>query len=780
MMLAVLAVDVVAPQSRKASTGAARKKLTLERLYSYPRLEGTAPVGAKWSPDGKNVAFLWNDHGMRFRDLWLYEIEGGNLTRLTNLQTPRDEWTREPADEDPKLARYPPPESGLAAFEWAKDSQKLGFAFRGELYLVRTGGDVERLTKTREVESRPKFSPDSSKLAHASGTDLWLRDLVTGQIVQLTSGGSDDVLNGAPPFPESTARLLDFSPDGRWVAFLQIDRGGEPTRLIPNYVGRDVGVRRQRRTFARDETPKIRLGLVPADGGAVVWLTSPDRHYYEDWQWSPDSTRISLHRVEENWKRRHLDVIEAKAAIEAAKMMNAAETGEKRKPGDSESEGKKQAAWVRTIYSESDDKWVCTLCGPVAWSPDGRHVLFLSERDGWNHLYLIAADAAGGTAPRQLTRGPWEVETAGSPVDLWPQFDADGARVYFTASREDRSRRDFYRLELGSGALTRLTDWKGYNAATVAPDGKHVALLFSSFDQPWDLYVGVSALLKWKRVTVSPLAEFADHDWPQPAIVEFPARDRNTVRALLFRPAASAAEGARGGRTAKTPVISFVHGAGYAQAVLDRWGGYLTARFQFNQFLTQQGYAVIDVDYRGSSGYGRDWRTDVYLHLGGKDLEDQLAAMDYLDTLGWVDTGRAGIWGVSYGGFMTLMALFQSPDTFKAGSAWASVTDWSNYMRHYTQQRLRTPETEPEAYKRSSPIHHVARLKARLQIVHGMVDDNVHFQDAVQLIQALEAADKQFDLVLYPLESHAWSREMTWKHSTRATFEFFERHLRSQ
>jgi dipeptidyl aminopeptidase/acylaminoacyl peptidase len=453
-----------------------------------------------------------------------------------------------------------------------------------------------------------------------------------------------------------------------------------------------------------------------------------------------------------------------------------------------------------------DDKWLCTdLCDAVAWSPDSRRILFMSERDGWNHLYRIDADEdeikvqveaeperRRQGSLRQLTRGAWQVEGWDSPVDLRPRFSRDGRRVYFTATKEDASVRHLYWVDMGGGDPYRLTDSVGYNAAAVSPDERRIALLLSSFSQPWELYVRLNAQGEaWQRVTDSPLAEFEEYEWPQPRTVEFPSRDGKTVRALLFTPSRIAVNlrkfaAPRGGpgrppgppASARAPVINFVHGAGYRQAVLNRWGGYYTPRFQFNQFLAQQGYAVIDVDYRGSSGYGRDWRTDVYLHLGGKDLEDELAAMAYLRQQEWVDAERAGIWGVSYGGFMTLMALFKSPETFKVGSAWAAVADWENYNRHYTQQRLRAPEEEPEAYRRSSPIHHVEGLNKPLQVIHGMVDDNVHFQDTVQLVDALVAAGKWFELLVYPESKHGWVRPEVWLHSTRATFEFFERHLK--
>lgn len=814
---AVLLVSMLAGVAVAGSTAPApvKKKLTLERLYSYPKLEGTAPVQAKWSADGKKLAFLWNDSGMPFRDLWVYDAERGKRIRLTELDQPRDQWTTTPAYEDPKLKPYLPPETGLSDFEWAPDAQKLAFAFRGELYVVPADGGAPplRLTKTKDPEFRPKFSPDSTRLAFSSEQELWVVDLRTGQRTQLTSGGSDDVLNGAPPFPESDARTFEWSPDGQWIAFLQTDRTGEPTRLIPNYSGTEVSVRKQRRTYAKDETPKIRLGVVPAAGGKPVWLTAAARQYYTDWQWSPDSSAIVLTRVEENWKQRHLDVVDVVGAIKEAKEAGEAEEAKEKKPA----EGAERFPWVRTIYSESDEKWICTACAPVEWSPDGQWILFLSEMSGWNHLYLIRAAGEavasgpsipqarlgtqaglGASSARQLTSGTWEVETRGFPLEMRPRFSPDGQWVYFTANKEDLSARDFYRVGLGGGEPQRLTSRVGYNAVTVSPGGQRLALLFSSFAQPWDLYVkpmaGSGAASDWRRVTESPLKEFDEYEWPQPKIVEFPGRDKKTVRALLFAPTELAVHlekiirlpGPAPQRPTKpappqvekVPVVNFVHGAGYAQAVLNRWGGYSTERFQFNQFLAQHGYAVIDVDYRGSSGYGRDWRTDVYLYLGGKDLEDELAAMDYLKTVPYVDTERAGIWGVSYGGFMTLMALFRSPDTFKAGSAWAAVTDWENYNRHYTQQRLRTPKEEPEAYQRSSPIHHVAGLKGALQIQHGLVDDNVHFQDAAQLLDALVAAGKEFDLAIYPQSSHGWSHPQVWLHSTQKLFDFFERHLK--
>jgi dipeptidyl aminopeptidase/acylaminoacyl peptidase len=200
-------------------------------------------------------------------------------------------------------------------------------------------------------------------------------------------------------------------------------------------------------------------------------------------------------------------------------------------------------------------------------------------------------------------------------------------------------------------------------------------------------------------------------------------------------------------------------------------------RFVYNAYLANRGYVVLDLDYRGSSGYGRDWRADVYLHLGGPDLQDVLGAVNYLRGLGNIDMKRLGIWGISYGGFMTNMAMFLSPDTFAAGSSWASVNDWTNYNAGYTEQRLTKPFQNPEAYRRSSPIHFSGLLKNPLLIVHGMVDDNVLFQDAVQLTEKLIHEGKRFEHIYYPQESHGFVRDQTWIDAFRRTTEFLERHL---
>ncbi|MFM7272456.1 MAG: prolyl oligopeptidase family serine peptidase [Gammaproteobacteria bacterium] len=798
----LLGIAVAASEPSARQPRAAKKPLTLERLYAYPKLEGTAPERPKWSPDGRFVAFTWNEAGYPFRDLWLYDTSTAATRRVTRLEQAPDDWTATPAEKDRRLRAFPPPDTGLADFQWAPDSSRLAFEHRGELYLVASTPEatLTRLTFTRERESNPRFSPDSRALAFVAHGELFVRDLASGAIRQLTAGGGIDVSEDDPAKPGSAAGTYRWSPDGRWLAFQQERDDEVKGRLVVNFAGERVTSRRQNWRTAAEGNARARLGVTPRDGGPILWLTPLSDDYHVDWEWSPDSTRIALLRKTESQKQRHVDVLDVTAARAGAPTARAQRPA---KPETTEAEAAATTAgadpakaWTRTVFSERDERWVCDICDFVTWSPDGRLLAFASEASGWNHLYVVAPEDAAATA-RQLTSGEWEVTDYRLPTattgDLQPAFSRDGRAIYFTANRSALSERHLYRVWVDDGRIDQLTTRRGVNVGIVAPDDRQVAYLSSSLTEPWELFVGDTAGTEGRAVTRSPLPEFHEYEWPAPRTVTFRSRDGKAVRALLFVPpsvtaeqlreldagAASSTGPARGRSRASTryPVINFVHGAGYAQAVLDRWGGYMTRAFQFGQFAAQQGYVVIDVDYRGSAGYGREWRTDVYLHLGGKDLDDELASMDFLRTLSWVDTDRAGIWGISYGGFMTLMAMFRSPGTFLAGSAWAAVTDWENYDRSYTQQRLRTPAEQPEAYARSSPLHHVAGLAGALQLQHGIMDSNVHFQDTAQLTDALVAAGKPFSQQFYPQEDHVAVRPEVWTHATRSLLEFFDRHL---
>jgi dipeptidyl aminopeptidase/acylaminoacyl peptidase len=474
--------------------------------------------------------------------------------------------------------------------------------------------------------------------------------------------------------------------------------------------------------------------VISAEGGKPREMDAGPfgyRVYDETPEWSPDSTRLLRRVVDGSMKK--AAVLSLDAGSGNALVLN----------------------------YQHDPKWVEL---PVAiWSPDGKQALFTSERDGWSHLYVVAA--SGGDA-QQITKGEWEIHTErGFSRD--PEWV--GRHIYYASTEESTAERQFYRLRPDGTGREKLSSREGLNIGTVSPNEKHIAMMIADLKNPFDVFVG------GKRVTNSPRSEFWDYPWPATKFISFRSpHDGKMVAAKLLLPPGYDPDRKD---SAPRPAVFFIHGAGYATSVLKQWGSYVDLRYVYNSYLANKGYVVMDLDYRGSSGYGRDWRTDVYLHLGGADLQDVLGAVEYLRGLGNIDMGRLGIWGISYGGFMTNMVMFLSPDTFAAGASFASVNDWANYNAGYTEERLTKPSQNPEAYRRSSPIYFSNMLKNPLLIVHGMVDNNVLFQDAVQLAEKLIHEGKSFDQIYYPQESHAFIRDETWIDALRRTTGFFDRHL---
>lgn len=697
---------------------------SLDRLFSRPFLWGTSPTGIEWSRQGHTLAFLWNAEGRRFQDLYAYHPDSRRLVRLTDHEAFEDDLLKTQEEKDDRRSQYLMPREGLTGFALSDDGTKAAFAYRGELWVVPTDGKEQplRLTRTKAAESNPRFFPDGERLAFTRDGQIHTLNLKTAQLWQVT--GVEEA--------QGSITGWTLAPDGeRFAVIVRKDRPRQ--QVLPNYSGRFVAAESLPRGVAGDEPLAYSLFLIPAEGGdtkTVETGTLGDKIWPSSPEWSRDSSKILMRVVDASTKKQQLVVIDALRA-----------------------EGK-------VVFEEEDPAWV--YWSEHGWSPDGKWIWFLSERDGWSHLYKLPAD---GGEPVQLTRGNYEL----NPDRLTEQPQWIGDWIYFTSTEEGPSERHFYRIAPDGTRKQKLSSRPGLNTGRVSEDGRFTAMLMADLTNPFDVWAGDH------RVTQSPLPEFYKQDWPETVFIQFPTRgDGKSVHAKMLLPPGYKLDD----KSRKWPSVFFIHGAGYATSVLKQWGSYHEVRFAFNTWLANQGYVVMDLDYRGSSGYGRDWRTDVYLHLGGRDLDDVLGAVDYMATLGNIDMDRLGIWGVSYGGFMTNMAMFLVPDAFKAGAAWAAVNDWENYNPWYTTQRLETPRRNPESYRRSSPITYSRGLKNHLLMIHGMVDSNVLFQDAVQLTEKLLAEGKHFDHFYYPQEDHGFVRDETWRDAFRRTAEWFERHLK--
>jgi dipeptidyl aminopeptidase/acylaminoacyl peptidase len=419
------------------------------------------------------------------------------------------------------------------------------------------------------------------------------------------------------------------------------------------------------------------------------------------------------------------------------------------------------------LAHDRDEAWVAGPCpfwqspNCVGWLPDGR-AWFVSERTGYAHLYTVNAD---GSALRPLTSGSWEVHS----VELSPGRD----RFLLTTNEGSPHHQHLWSMMLDGRGRTRVTTLPGRQVATVSPDGTRLAFVHSFANQPPELFIAPNRPgAEARRVTSSPTAEWLAHDWIVPEIVHVPASDGAQVPARIYRPQDV-------GAVPNGAAVIFVHGAGYLQNVHNWWSTYYR-EYMFHHLLASLGYVVLDMDFRASQGYGRDWRTAIYRHMGGRDLADHVDGSRWLQRTYGIDPERVGIYGGSYGGFITLMALFNEPADFGAGAALRAVTDWAHYNHGYTGRILNLPQDDSVAYRRSSPIYFAEGLQDPLLITHGMVDVNVHFSDVVRLAQRLiELGKTDWELAVYPVEDHGFIAPSSWADQYRRILELFERNIGS-
>lgn len=397
--------------------------------------------------------------------------------------------------------------------------------------------------------------------------------------------------------------------------------------------------------------------------------------------------------------------------------------------------------------------------GGIGFLKDNKTIYFQSEADGYSHLYTYDIEKQRKT---QITSGKFEINKA--------QLSKDGRQFLIHANKEHPGVFNLYKVNTnGSGWAAITSETEGRYDAVWSPDESSIVALFSLANQPSELYIRKSDDKSvWKQITLSTSEAFRKYEWRKPEFRTFKAADGAEVHARVYRP--------QGGAGNKAAVI-FVHGAGYLQNAHKHWSTYYR-EYMFHQFLSDNGYTVLDIDYRGSAGYGRDWRTGIYRHMGGKDLSDHVDAIPFLVSEYGVDPKKIGMYGGSYGGFITLMALFQHPGTFACGAALRSVTDWAHYNHGYTANILNTPEEDSIAYLRSSPIYYAENLADPLLILHGMVDVNVQFQDVVRLSQRLiELQKNNWEMAVFPIEDHGFVRTSSWIDEYKRIYLLFDKHL---
>lgn len=395
--------------------------------------------------------------------------------------------------------------------------------------------------------------------------------------------------------------------------------------------------------------------------------------------------------------------------------------------------------------------------GTLGWLKDSKTVYFQSEATGYSHLYTFNVDSK---KKEQRTEGNWEVYKL--------ELSNDGNSFYVMCNKTHPGNRDFYRYDIVARKMVPILTKPGYHDVTLSPDEKTLAVRFSFKNKPWELYTAVNvSSTQLKQITHSTTKQFDSYKWREPEVITFKGSDGKDVYARLYNPS---------GNNNQAAVI-FVHGAGYLQNAHNYWSNYYR-EYMFHNLLVDNGFTVLDIDYRASEGYGRDFRTAIYRHMGGQDLQDHLSGKDYLVNQLGIDSNRVGIYGGSYGGFITLMAMLTTPGEFPCGAALRSVTDWAHYNHEYTSNILNYPGTDPEAYRKSSPIYYANNLEGKLLMLHGMVDDNVQFQDVVRLSQRfIELGKENWELAVFPVEAHGFKEAYSWNDEYRRIYELFYNEL---
>ena len=765
--------------------------LTIESIMRAEEIVGQAPVGVSWTDDSEWVYFQWLPAGHEWnadRELWRVPGDGGE-----------PEMIEDPVEADSLAITF-------GGGDLSPDREWRVMSHRGDVYLVdRSDLSFVQLTSTVRGGGNPSFSEDGGTVFYTVEGQVKALDLDQGTVRQITdirAGREED-----DPEPEGHREFLveqqeelfehiqrqkeeeeraeerqealqaeadlhtvytegqgnpfslNVNPSGTHVAVnTQLPPPDEPESVgVPRWVTDDgYTAFDEVRPKVGDHSGSGRFGVHPVGSDSIVWLDVQEKAE----EYAQDHDPVGPFEPEQ-----HEAVQEGEVEVQSVQFRGWNDAGTYGLISAGSRDNKHR--WTLSVEAETgdmtmlehlaDSAWVAGPCGCcMGWIPESDRAYYVSEADRFAHLYAVDAD---GGAPVQLTSGEWEVHS----VQIPEQRD----RFHLRTNEETPYEQHFYHMAFDGGERTRITEGTGHFAATPSPDGERLAVVHSTGNRPEELFLADhTPETAMEQVTESPSDEWLSYDWLHPEIVEFEAHDGIEVPARIYRPEDFGAE-AHGG------AVLFVHGAGYLQNVHDWWSSYYR-EYMFHHFLAAQGFTVFDVDFRASAGYGRDWRTAVYRHMGGADLQDYVDAVDYLVEEEGVDRDRIGLYGGSYGGFLTLMALFTEPDVFHAGAALRSVTDWAHYNQGYTSNILNEPQDDPEAYKQSSPIYFTEDFEGHLLMGHPMYDTNVHFSDIVRLTQRLvELGKENWELSVYPTENHGMVEPASWVDQYRRIYELF-------
>ncbi|TMD12944.1 MAG: S9 family peptidase [Chloroflexi bacterium] len=670
-------------------------RITPAIVARYPRPGMSIPARIAYSPDGKAITYLASERGDLVFDLWRFELETGRTEVLIRAaETGREaELSLQERLRRERLRRR---EVGITEYWWAAEAPVMLVPIEGDLYRWEAGS-LRRLTSGAIT---PQISRDGRLVFFVRDGEVRVLDQ-DGERA-LTSGAQPGVGNGSAEYvaQEELDRYSGFwvSRDSRWLAFEQVDERHVPVYPIVHQGQDRIEIEEHRYPFAGADNVRWRLGVTPVAGGGVRWLDlgDPEDHYLARVDWHPDG-RLFIQRLRRDWRLLELLAFDPT-------------TGR-----------------TSTLVSEQADPWI-NLHDDLRFDPRTGEFTWSSESGGFRRLSVHAPD---GRLQRWLT---WDDR----PVDALLGLDALSRQVAFAAPSGSPLERHLYRVPLDGGAPVALTADGGTHHAVFAPDFSSLVEVFDSVRRPPAVVV---RRLDGGRIAVLHEPERLDHDLRPPEFHSFESEEGVTLHAALYRP--------EGGTL--PPILVSVYGGPATQTVQDTWALTVDMRAQM---LAERGFLVIKIDNRGSARRGLRFEAAIAGRLGDREVTDQAAGVRWLASLGLGDASRVGIYGWSYGGYMTAMAMLKAPDLFQVGVAGAPVTSWDGYDTAYTEKYLGTPRDNPDGYREASALTHAHRLRGRLLLIHGLIDENVHFRHTARLMDALTKANRPYDLLIYPNERH--------------------------
>ena len=686
-----------------------RNQLSLDDIFTSGKYAGKAITGVHWLNDGARYSYYERDTAAKVTNIFIYDVNSKSSRRvLTTAEL--------------KMAQDDPP-FRFTTYQWSPDEKQILFISAppereylsrltpaGNIFVYDLGNkSFRRLTNVSDPQYNVKFSPDGKSIGFVRNNNIFVVDVASGAERQLTTDGAEHIINGKFDWVyEEEFEISDgwqWSPDGKHIAFWRLDENRVPEYTLTEWDSLHLTLIPMRYPKAGEPNSIVKIGVIDLQSSMTKWmdLGSNDDIYIPRMQWTLDPAILSIQRM--NRAQNVLELLYADIV-----------TGT-----------------THTVLTESEEKWV-DISNDLTFLKDGNFI-WPSERDGYRHLYLYKND---GTVVNQITKGEWE-------VDSFCGVDEKTGTVYFSSTEVSPLERHIYRIQLDGRKKKRITEMAGTHTANFSPTYKYFLDTYSNISTPPRISLMNNEGSVLSVVEENNIQMLKNVQIGKTAFLSITTADGVSLNASIMKPA-------NFDSTKKYPVLVYTYGGPGSQVVRNAWER--TSDVLWYTYLGEHGYLIFMVDNRGTGARGKAFKTAGYRNLGKWEVNDQVEGARYLSSLPYVDRERIGIWGWSYGGYLTSMVILNGADYFKAAVAVAPVTSWRYYDNIYTERYMGTPQNNPSGYVESSPITHASKLKGKFLLIHGTSDDNVHFQNTANFVSALEKANKQFSLRFYPDKNH--------------------------